>query len=425
MFRHSATAMAEGRTTTDTLAHLPTYESSRMTEARHAAYQHDVDSSLDATRDGHLQIPRKDLKKAVFFKCPTRLLRESPTVEDETCPLFNVNWQDTLDSEEEEATTKYYSVRADLLIDDGTGARISLSSVVDSGAAWTALKHGFLARTAPELLKLMSPSKRRFKDAQGNPMAISGRVPLTVWMGDLKLTTYAYVFPQLSVDCLLGVNTLSKNGMIIDCNAKRLYVAGTPSNGVPIRTALCDTCDNCPPTSRILACTECSPDDMPSPQTSMTYDADKSVLRVTSPDGDIELPTTRSDFNPARLRLESAIIIEPGRRAVLDPRIIGLDPDRLTPTLFRTSAVLAQLGLLSLEETVHNPTSAKTPFVVTNPTDRPITCPANLILATEARAEAEGEFATLAAVLEDDAGALRGVDDGGIEDLRNLGFNLD
>jgi hypothetical protein len=45
----------------------------------------------------------------VFFKCPTRLLRESPTVEDETCPLFNVNWQDTLGSEAEEDTTKYYS----------------------------------------------------------------------------------------------------------------------------------------------------------------------------------------------------------------------------------------------------------------------------------------------------------------------------
>jgi DNA (cytosine-5)-methyltransferase 1 len=423
--RALATAMAEGRTTTDTLAHLPAYESSRMAEARRAAYQHDVDSSLDATRDGHLQIPRKDLKKAVFFKCPTRLLRESPTVEDETCPLFNVNWQDTLESEEEEATTKYYSVRADLLIDDGTGARISLSSVVDSGAAWTALKHGFLARTAPELLKLMSPSKRRFKDAQGNPMAISGRVPLTVWMGDLKLTTYAYVFPQLSVDCLLGVNTLSKNGMIIDCNAKRLYVAGTPSNGVPIRTTLCDTCDNCPSASRMLACTECSPDDTPSHRTSMTYDADKSVLRVTSPDGNIELPTTRSEFSPARLRLESAITIEPGRRAVLDPKIIGLDPDRLTPTLFRTSAALAQLGLLSLEETVHNPTSVRTPFVVTNSTDRAITCPANLILATESRAEVDGEFATLAAVLEDDTGALRGIDDGGIEDLKNLGFNLD
>ena len=66
--RALATAMAEGRTTTDTLAHLPTYESSRMAEARRAAYQHDVDSSLDATRDGHLQIPRKDLKKTVFFK---------------------------------------------------------------------------------------------------------------------------------------------------------------------------------------------------------------------------------------------------------------------------------------------------------------------------------------------------------------------
>ena len=134
-------------------------------------------------------------------------------------------------------------------------------------------------------------------------MAISGRIPLTVWMGDLKLTTYAYVFPQLSVDCLLGVNTLSKNGMIIDCNAKRLYVAGTPSNGVPIRTALCDTCDNCPSTSRMLACTECSPDDTPSPQTSMTYDADRSVLRVTSPDGNIELPTTRSKFSPPESQL--------------------------------------------------------------------------------------------------------------------------
>jgi hypothetical protein len=60
--------MAEGRTTTDTLAHFPTYESTRMTEARRAAYQHDVDSSLDSNQDGHLQIPRKDLKKAVFFK---------------------------------------------------------------------------------------------------------------------------------------------------------------------------------------------------------------------------------------------------------------------------------------------------------------------------------------------------------------------
>ena len=422
--RALATAMAEGRTTTDTLAHFPAYESSRLTEARRAAYQHDVDSSLDATRDGHLQIPKKDMKKAVFFKCPTRLFREPTVGDDEECPLFNVNWQGTLDPEEEEETTKYYSVRADLLIDDGTGVRTPMSSVVDSGAAWTALRHEFLTRTAPQLLKLLLPSKRRFKDAQGNPMAISGRIPLTVWMGDLKLNTYAYVFPQLSVDCLLGVNTLSKNGMIIDCNAKRLYVAGTPSNGVPIRTALCDTCDSCPP--RMLAiCTECSPDDMNSRQTSMTYDADRNVLRVTSPDGDTELPTVRSGFSPARLRLEGAITIEPGRRAVLDPKIIGLDPDRLTPTLFRTSTALAQLGLLSLDETVHNPTSIKTPFMVSNPTDRAIICPANLVLATESRAEAVEEFATLAAVLEDDTGNLRDVDDGGIEDLRKLGFNLD
>ena len=35
--------------------------------------------------------------------------------------------------------------------------------------------------------------------------------------------------------------------------------------------------------------------------------------------------------------------------------------------------------------------------MVTNPTDRAITCPANLILATESRAEVDGEFATLAA----------------------------
>ena len=139
---------------------------------------------------------------------------------------------------------------------------------------------------------------------------------------------------------------------------------------------------------------------MNSRQTSMTYDADRNVLRVTSPDGDTELPTVRSGFSPARLRLEGAITIEPGRRAVLDPKIIGLDPDRLTPTLFRTSTALAQLGLLSLDETVHNPTSIKTPFMVSNPTDRAIICPANLVLATESRAEAVEEFATLAAALE-------------------------
>ena len=424
--RALAAAIAEGQTTTDTMAHLPTYESTRLTEARRDAYQHSIDSSLDAAINGQTQLPQKDLKRAIFLKCPAKLLREqAPDDESEMCSLFHV--QGTPDSgEEEDEASRYYSVRADLLIDDGTGKKVPMSSVVDSGAAWTALKHAFLARVAPELLKLILPSRKRFKDAQGNLMAIAGRIPLTIWMGGLKLATYAYVFHQLSVDCLLGVNTLSKNHMIIDCNAGRLYAAGAPLEGVPIRTGLCNACDNCPQESRIAAiCVECAPDDTSVRQTSVAYDADRSTLLVTSPSGSVELPVTRSSYAPARLRLDSAIIIEPGERAILDSSIAGLNPDRLEPTLFRTSAVITQLGLLSLDETIHNPTSLKVPFTVSNPTNRPITCPAHLTLATESQIGVEDEYVTLAAVLDDTTDDLRGIDEGGIEDLRKLGFNLD
>jgi hypothetical protein len=105
--------------------------------------------------------------------------------------------------------------------------------------------------------------------------------------------------------------------------------------------------------------------------------------------------------------------------------IMGLDPDRLTPTPFRTSAAITQLGLTALDETVHNPMSTRVPFVVSNPTAHPITCPARLILANEYRYESEEEFATLAAVLSHPTDEPNGIDDGGIEDLKKLGFNLD
>jgi hypothetical protein len=55
------------------------------------------------------------------------------------------------------------------------------------------------------------------------------------------------------------------------------------------------------------------------------------------------------------------------------------------PTLFRTSTVITQLGLLSLDETIHNPTSLKVPFTVYNPTDQPITCPNQYDLKSSVR----------------------------------------
>lgn len=425
--RAFAHAIAEGKTTTDTVAHTPAYEQARLAEARRDAYQHSIDATLNGASTGQAHVPRKDISKTIFFKCPTRLLREDTTCENETCPLFSMDARNTLDpEEEEEGTAKYYSVRADLLIDDGAGGRVPMSSVVDSGAAWTALRYSFLARSAPELLKLIQPSRKRFKDAQGRTMAIDGRIPLTLWMGNVKLTTYAYVFRLLSVDCLLGVNTLSKNGMIIDCNARRLYVAGSQSEGVPIRTGICETCDTYPQVQSIaIACTDCTHDDTDSRPTSISYDVDRSILRITSPDGESEVPVVRSDHTLARLRLDTAITIGPGERVVLDPMIMGLDPDRLTPTPFRTSAAITQLGLTALDETVHNPMSTRVPFVVSNPTAHPITCPARLILANEYRYESEEEFATLAAVLSHPTDEPNGIDDGGIEDLKKLGFNLD
>ena len=426
--RALAHAIAEGKTTTDTVAHMPTYEQVRLAEARRDAYQHSIDSSLDNVSTGQAHIPQKDTGRTIFFKCPSRLLREDTTCEDETCSLFNMDARGTLDpEEEEEGTAKYYSVRADLLIDDGTGAQVPMSSVVDSGAAWTALRYSFLARSAPELLKLIQPSRKRFKDAQGRIMAIDGRIPLTLWMGTIKLTTYAYVFRLLSVDCLLGVNTLSKNGMIIDCNARRLYVAGSQSEGVPIRTSACGMCDAYPQAPLMtMACADCPHNDTDSRPTSISYDADLSILRITSPDGESEVPVVRSNHTLARLRLDTAITVGPGERVVLDPIIMGLDPDCLVPTPFRTSAALTQLGLTAPDETVHNPMSTRVPFVVSNPTACPITCPAHLVLANEYRLEPEEEFVTLAAVLSSHpSDKLRGIDDGGIEDLKKLGFDLD
>ena len=113
-----------------------------------------------------------------------------------------------------------------------------ISVVVDSGAAWTALRlREYLILSGSDRTALL-PADRRFHGASKEPLRCEGRTMLSLRLGGttadghaISVNSVAYVFNDLAEPMLLGANTLRAGGLVID--AKRLALYPSPDGPMP------------------------------------------------------------------------------------------------------------------------------------------------------------------------------------------------
>ena len=130
-------------------------------------------------------------------------------------------------------------MKANIVLEDQHSNRTEVESIVDSGAAWCAVRLSVLEEHLSDALEYMEPSTMRFHDASGNRMSLVGKLPLRMRIGGVGIAASVYVFKDLAAPFLLGANALLGNGCIIDCNRSRLYVAGDGTYGIPMTSATC------------------------------------------------------------------------------------------------------------------------------------------------------------------------------------------
>ena len=294
------------------------------------AVTHTWDAKNDCVVEGDAPAGQR-----LYMRLPRRLLycddaasmatiEEDPTgrtVED-TTPFFS---KDGVYAMEAEDGISYQSMKANLLLQDPNGTRAKFLTIVDSGAAWCALREADMDRLLPGLRQHMRPSRMRFHDAQGNAMNLAGRVPLDLWIGDHRITTTAYVFKTLGASFLLGANALLRNGCMIDCNRSRLYVAGDETQGVPITSAACDECEPMahrhllePEWMRCALCAKQPPD-----STKVVCDRDSRCISLVDTRADAVLSQVGCDLSEssvgARMVLRDDVTVAPGQVMTLDP----------------------------------------------------------------------------------------------------------
>ena len=107
-----------------------------------------------------------------------------------------------------EEVGQYQSMKAVLRLGDGEGDEADITSIVDSGAAWCAIRLSYLKENLPKLIKKIKQSNKLFKDASNRPMSLVGELVLSLKIGTLSTTTKVYVFGNLGADFLLGANAL-------------------------------------------------------------------------------------------------------------------------------------------------------------------------------------------------------------------------
>ena len=123
----------------------------------------------------------------------------------------------------------------------------------------------------------------------------------------------------------------------------------------------------------------------------------------------------------------------PGKTLDLDPLIVGVPEGSLTDIEMHTRNYLTEVLKLEVADvTLQNPTNKRGFFRVTNNRADKVTAQikAGTVLARAVEAP-QDDYVLVAAVLQDEltddsaTNSPRGVDDGGIEDLKERGFNLD
>ena len=418
----------------------------RARQTAHLEYRFARREAYFAKLDKHVRepdaLPRTNPSgESILFKMPRKWLDQSQHEAPDPAPgkvrdFFHVPTTGLADEDDEEI--KYQSMKATLPLGDGTGTTCGVESIVDSGAAWCGIKFEVLKRRFPSLVSRVAPSKIRFRDASGNAMNLAGKVRMTVQLGRATLTTTVFVFNALSADFLLGTNALRRNRCVIDCNLNRLYVAGEPRDGVPLRSVPGDSCD--------LATVDVEDDALPDNPTDdgmdgpvryrVECDADSCRLVVVGEDGSsAHVPCVRPGrIERSRLVLDADVTIEPGKPAVLDPVLVSPLGEHPLATLELTAtAALKASGLQYVENAFQNPTEARGLVKVKNDTDAAITLHAGMCVAIQVPACAEDDdLVTIAAVLEprEEVAAASEPDTlqvtpESIEFLRSRGFSLD
>ena len=191
-------------------------------------------------------------------------------------------------------TAAYQSMAATIPFVDSDGTTTNLDVVVDSGAAYTAISEDACKDKFPLRYASMRATTRKFHDASKNDMPVLGECTLTFKLGDCELETQAYVFPRLGAAMLLGSNTLTGNGLVIDSFNRSLHVHPDLAGGRKCATAL--RCERSAPSTPqamqwthtcMTATVECrpSPFDSSTPLIPISNDTDKTTgARDTPPD---------------------------------------------------------------------------------------------------------------------------------------------
>ena len=357
----------------------------------------------------HLPSGRK-----VFFRLSRKLLEgqhtdgpAQPTV-DESEPFFADTKVMAVDTEN---GFRYQSLKANLTL-EGSKSKVTIESIVDSGAAWCAIRRSTLEKEMPELMEKLEPSSMRFHDASGRLMSLAGRVPLKVWIGARFVTTTAYVFDNLGAPFLLGANALLGNGCVVDCNKSRLYVANDPTHGIPMHSAWCTSCEPRAHTDRFTpewqACVKCPT--AHGTRARIVCDKENSSINLmTESDNQViaSVHCSPTTYEPAvtprtaRLVLDEEAIIQPNEIVTLAPRMEGVAPDSLAPIELQITDALRHSGLtLQGESAVHNPTNRNCPLLVRNDTLAPIRLPGASTLMTQI-AFKEEDSVLVAAVIDE------------------------
>ena len=344
---------------------------------------------------------------------------------------------------------KYESMKATLpIVDSNTGDEADIISIVDSGAAWCAMKLSVLEDRLPSLVKKIRGSRMKFRDASNNRMSLVGRVPITIRIGTRTIRTVTYVFRELGADFLLGANALRQNGCLIDCHRNRLYVHDDANLGV---ATTCSPCTQC--SASLNAITEDTDEtvekeraeEMPSMEKPcpschghyrVVCDKDKCRLNIEETETDqcgAFIACTREVHKSMRLTLMSDITLPWNQPVMLDPLLTGVPKDYRAPTLMHTCPGLLAVDGLQVQEAVTiNPTGVKCPFMVTNQQEnrKPLVMKKGTTLAVGRPGHVrDSDCVTIAAVLESPKDvpedSIRPLSEGGKDDLAKLGFSLD
>ena len=113
---------------------------------------------------------------------------------------------------------------------------VRVGGVVDSGAAWTAMRTDLAKKVFGSALRLTAPDFR-FHGASGEQLQCQGWVTISLRVGDEPFSTRAYVFDNLSEALLLGSNTIVSQGLVVDGCNMALYPGkkvALPKGSIPL-----------------------------------------------------------------------------------------------------------------------------------------------------------------------------------------------